>query len=425
MKKFCIFLCLLALQLTAQTIAECRERFNRYLNFRGSLTQQVRFDEKSITLLSHAKPELVLYEEELPALSAFLQSASLKAQESLLRQKGTRKLKPSTLDSLLKLSSQPPLAYKAADPLPLKGYRIALDPGHSAITLAEAQLEQKFLYFAKPDNSSDSVRLFESFLTFNTASILKKMLEEKGATVMLTRQAADQTSFGCTLSEWMRKDKKRCLDSLHRSGSLSTGKYQQLLKATDYNVFWDFFRDFDLAHRASLVNEFAPHVTLIIHYNVDEKNVPWNKYTSKNFTMAFIGGAFTADNLSRTEGRVNFVRLLVSPQLNLSERLASETVGQFKKHLAIAVARSTDADYLKNNCLSTSSPGVFCRNLALCRKINSPLVYGESLYQDNIRESALLMGTELDLNGLTTNARLQQVATSYYEGLLAFLKSRP
>jgi hypothetical protein len=89
------------------------------------------------------------------------------------------------------------------------------------------------------------------------------------------------------------------------------------------------------------------------------------------------------------------------------------------------VARSTDADYLKNNCLSTSSPGVFCRNLALCRKINSPLVYGESLYQDNIRESALLMGTELDLNGLTTNARLQQVATSYYEGLLAFLKSRP
>lgn len=409
----------------AQTISECRDRFNRYLNFRGSLSAALKFDEQSITLLSKGRPELVLYAEELPALSAFFQSSSLKSQESVLRMKGTRKLRPGTLDSLLNLSARPSVSFQASDPLPLKGFRIALDPGHSAITLAEAQLEQKFLYFAKPDNSGDSVRIFESLLTFNTASILKKMLEEKGATVMLSRNAADYTSFGCSLTEWMRVHKKRSLDSLYHAGSLPLAKYQHLLKATDYTVFWDFFRDFDLAHRATLINDFAPHVTLIIHYNVDEKNLPWNKYTSKNFTMAFIGGAFTADNLSRTEGRVNFVRLLISPQLNNSQRLASETVGQFKKQLDIEIAKATDADYLKNNCLSTSSPGVFCRNLALCRKINSPLVYGESLYQDNVLESSLLMGTELDLYGLKTNKRLQQVANSYYEGLLAFLKNKP
>lgn len=425
MKKFCIFLLLLSSTVRTQTVSDCRERFNQYLNFRGSLSGQVRFDSHSITLLSGGKPSLIFYEEELPVLSLFFQTAPFQQQEFLLRSKGTQKLPLRTLDSLKKFSSIKAFSFASSDSQPLKGYRIALDPGHSAITLAEAKWEQKFLYFPKPGNSGDSVRLFESELTFKTAEILKKMLEEKGATVMLTRQAADFTSFGCTLSDWLQHHKKRTLDSLLRIGNLSSAKHQQLIKASDYKVFWDFFRDYDLSHRASLINSFQPNVTLIIHYNVDEKNVPWDKPTPKNFTMAFIGGAFTADNLSRSEGKVNFVRLLISPQLNQSQVLAAETVKQFNKQLGIRIAQSTDADYLKNNCLTTSSPGVFCRNLALCRKINSPLVYGESLYQDNTSESDLLMRKEKDKRGIEVIFRLNQVALGYYLGLEAYLKSRP
>ena len=58
----------------------------------------------------------------------------------------------------------------------------------------------------------------------------------------------------------------------------------------------------------------------------------------------------------------------------------------FRTTWNIPIAQKNDADYLKDNCIKTPSNGVYCRNLVLCRTINSPLVYGECLYQDNINE---------------------------------------
>ena len=421
MKKLFIFFCLLVQSAGAQHVNVCRQRFNTYLNFHGGLGGQVRFDKDAITVLKAGKPDLKIYEEEIPALSKFLQNSSLKEQDAFFSKKGLNKLGRRVLDSLATVGPEA-IPYLEGE-LSLKGYKIALDPGHFSITLAEAKYEQKYLYF--PSSSvgpADSVKLFESALTFNTASILKQLLEEKGATVFLSRDKANHTSFNCTFSDWLKLHKSRHLDSLVAAGQLTAQKRNSLLKSSTYDLFWNFFRYYDLANRSKKINEFAPHLTLIIHYNVDEKNVPWNKHTQKNFTMAFIGGAFTADNLSRGEGRANFLRLLLTDQLNRSQLLAEQTVGQFHKNLEIKIANATDADYLKNNCLVTSSPGVYCRNLALCRKINSPLVYGESLYQDNEKESIQLMQNNLDLYGLKTNERLRKVALSYYEGLLAFLK---
>jgi len=72
--------------------------------------------------------------------------------------------------------------------------------------------------------------------------------------------------------------------------------------------------------------------------------------------------------------------------------------------------------------LKTPSAGVFCRNLALCRKINSPLVYGESLYQDNVIESKELMKTDLDIYGIKANERVFNVAGAYYEAVMSFFR---
>jgi len=66
---------------------------------------------------------------------------------------------------------------------------------------------------------------------------------------------------------------------------------------------------------------------------------------------------------------------------------------------------------------------VYCRNLLLCRKINSVMVYGESLYQDNEYEAGELMRYDKDLYGVSTNSRLISVAKSYYEALLQILKN--
>jgi hypothetical protein len=58
----------------------------------------------------------------------------------------------------------------------------------------------------------------------------------------------------------------------------------------------------------------------------------------------------------------------------------------------------------------------------LCRKINSPLVYGESLYQDNRAECKELMKCDVDVYGIKTNIRLQLVAKSYFDAVIDFFK---
>lgn len=421
MKKFSFIVLLGGGLLSAQTVKDCNYRFKTYLNFHNSLNSQVQFENDKITVKqAGTQAKQVFYADELPALASFFNGTSVQVQQQLLANKGSKHFSKQQLDSLRRLGEQGTFTVDKSAALPLKGMRIALDAGHSAVTLKEAAWEQKYLYYARTAGSSDSVKIFESALSFATASLIKKQLEEKGAEVMMTRYQQDHTSFGCTLSEWM-KHRKKHLDSLLKCGGISAAKYKALYNANEYKVFWEFFRDYDLGHRADLINAFKPHVTLIVHYNVDEKNVPWKQTTDKNFTMAFIAGAMTADQMDNASARLQFMRLLLSPHLNKSEELSAKTVQQFANNLKVPIASKTDADYLLKNCNSTSTKGVYCRNLALCRKINSPLLYGECLYQDNEKESKLLMENGTSVGSGVANARVEAVAKSYVEGLMGWL----
>lgn len=424
MKLRTYFLCLCINLAQAQTIQQCKQRFDNYLNFRGSLNGEVRFEDNVLYLMNGSKKEFAVFQTELDLLSDVLQHSTIRQQEQLMRSKGLSRFTKEQSDSLRKILRSFERSNQRTPELPLKGYRIALDPGHFSTSMADAQSEQKFLFFV-PDTINarhDTVRIFESLLTFNTAHILKNMLEAKGAEVFMTRTQANFTSFNCTFQDWIRLHRKRMLDSLRSNGTLSAEKYQKLLHCNNYTLFWEFFRDYDLVNRANKVNAYAPDLTIIIHYNVDEKNAPWKQHTKKNFSMTFIGGAFT--DISKMESRFNFLRLLLTDQLNRSEDLSAKTVAQFNKILEIPIAKAVDADYLKENCLITASPGVFCRNLALCRKINSTLVYGESLYQDNEKETKLLMRVDLDIYGIKANDRVHKVAQCYYEALMEYLRER-
>lgn len=425
MKICSYFFFLLTLASNAQSLQKCKQRFDTYLNFRGSLNGSVKVENDALFLMNGGKKEFAVYESELLQVADFFGQSSLKQQDLFIRAKGIKKLTKQFYDSLIATIKKPAQVNVRTAEQPLKGYRIALDPGHFSTSMTDAQSEQKFLFFV-PDSANgkrDTVRIFESLLTFNTAHILKSKLEEKGAEVFVTRTQANFTSFNCTYQDWIKYHRQRSLDSLKENGSLSAEKHSKLLKCNNYTLFWDFFRDYDLANRCNKVNAFAPDVTIIIHYNVDEKNAPWKQHTKKNFSMTFIGGAFT--DINKTESKVNFLRLLLTDQLNKSEDLSAKTVFNFNKVLEIPIAKAVDADYLKENCLITASPGVFCRNLALCRKINSPLVYGESLYQDNEKETKLLMSSDLDIYGIKANERLSKVAACYYDAVVLYLKENP
>jgi hypothetical protein len=67
--------------------------------------------------------------------------------------------------------------------------------------------------------------------------------------------------------------------------------------------------------------------------------------------------------------------------------------------------------------------GVYARNLMLCRLVNAPLVYGEALYQDNVKEATELMKKDLEKGGVRTNSRIIRSATSYFNALYSFLRT--
>ena len=427
-KCICLF-CLLAIQVNAQQKINkqiIENRLNQYLDFNGSLSKLIKVSSSDIKIFTTENdvkknnPSLLLAFDEIEFFNLLIEKLPLDSVAILLKNKKNNLWTDKERDFFFSKYSSTKIEKNTTKKL--EGIKIAIDPGHIAGNHAMALIEGKNLKFSKknyPQLKKDSILIAEGILTFATAQILKAQLENDGAEVFLTR-SENLTAFGLTYDEWLIKKKNKFLDSLFASGKISLSKKEALKKKNKKEFFYDFFRDIDLVKRAELINKFKPDASIIIHYNVDEKNHNWEKPTTKNFCMAFIPGAFDAKILQTDIARTNLIRLLLSNHLSLSEKLSSLTVNEFHKKLTIPIATKKDADYLLNNCKYASKEGVYCRNLALCRLIQSPLVYGECLYQDNLNEYEILSKTDKIYFGIKTNDRVKQVADAYYEAILNY-----
>ncbi|MBI4945123.1 MAG: N-acetylmuramoyl-L-alanine amidase [Bacteroidetes bacterium] len=316
--------------------------------------------------------------------------------------------------------------YSIRDSLkPLLHYKIALDPGHIAGDLATAKMEKKWVEMKKA-----KIQLIEGELALATALILKKKLEAEGATVMLTRDKPNISSFGIDFKKWKDSLFHKSLDSAYARGDVSFEERNFLLKkANDTEIFRRFFLLEEMHERARKINEFHPDLTLVIHYNVDETNKNWNKPTKKDFVMAFVGGSFSAEELDKPEARIDFLRLLLTDDIEHSIEFSKYIVNSLSEKLDVPVALDSCAIYLRDNCITTSVNGVFCRNLTLTRMVKGTLCYGESLYQDNIKECKALSkkdaSTPLSVtNGIKTSKRVEEVAKAYYEGIINYVKKK-
>ena len=427
-KCICLF-CLLAIQVNAQQKINkqiIENRLNQYLDFNGSLSKLIKVSSSDIKIFTTENdvkknnPSLLLAFDEIEFFNLLIEKLPLDSVAILLKNKKNNLWTDKERDFFFSKYSSTKIEKNTTKKL--EGIKIAIDPGHIAGNHAMALIEGKNLKFSKknyPQLKKDSILIAEGILTFATAQILKAQLENDGAEVFLTR-SENLTAFGLTYDEWLIKNKNKFLDSLFASGKISLSKKEALKKKNKKEFFYDFFRDIDLVKRAELINKFKPDASIIIHYNVDEKNHNWEKPTTKNFCMAFIPGAFDAKILQTDIARTNLIRLLLSNHLSLSEKLSSLTVTEFHEKLTIPIATKKDADYLLNNCKYASKEGVYCRNLALCRLIQSPLVYGECLYQDNLNEYEILSKTDKIYFGIKTNDRVKQVADAYYEAILNY-----
>lgn len=309
----------------------------------------------------------------------------------------------------------------------LKGYKIALDAGHTACNFEDAKTEAKFIEMDSifVNGNYTSIKFYEAELNYITSLLLKEKLEKEGAKVFLTREnmcgGADGISFNTWIEKYMQKD----LDSLYKSGEITLKEKNELMVQNNPRAKFKIYNNLDFRKRAEKINAFNPHITIIIHYNVDAENYPWNKPTDKNLNMVFIPGAFAKGELNKPEERFHFLRLLVSDDIDQSYQLASNVATAFSQVLKIPLAKQNDCKYLEDYCTEIND-GIFIRNLSLLRLVKGAVIYGETLYQDNKDEVVRLSNKNKTFKNYSYPERIEDVVNAYYKGILEYFeKNQP
>lgn len=287
----------------------------------------------------------------------------------------------------------------------LIGVKIALDPGHFGGPYAK--LEQRYIDIPPSLERSDHIQFDEGTLNLLTALYLKILLEKEGAIVMITRDQVGKGVYKEDFFDWLKGHPSLWA----KEGSLMT-------------LFRKHYYPLDLRARADKINAFGPDLSLIIHYNahhIEEVYSSNNCVASHNYNMLFIPGAFCRNELAEQQSRYEFLRLLVSEDLEKSLKLSHFILKELSHALKVPKVSSSDgARYLNNVCLKVED-GIYARNLALTRLIHGTVCYGETLVQNNIDECQNLYRTDFVIGGQKCSSRVKQVAEAYFDGIKRYL----
>ncbi len=429
----CHFFCFLTLALSAQLlnrdltqVYELEYKIQTYLDNDSSLSNHYRLTDSSIQLFASQADKLKLkLEFELPFRLFHTFSNCTLSNEALLWLYKTKGVSNYALDINQKSTFTP--AYELLHPL--KGLRIALDPGHVASNLEEAKLESKYIDMRAIDST---LAFYEANLTLATALQLKEMLENVGATVLITRKKPGDQCYPIHYKNWLKsahfhKDLKQAV----KDGWLKPDIAQTCKKYRNESAEWKqkyifgrFYNGLELRCRARQINDFQPHLTIFLHYNVNASNHEWSKPATKNFNMSFVAGSFANDELRTRNARMDFLRLLASTEIEESIELCSHFNQQILKHTNVPiVSTNNDEIYLNEFTLKTAIDGVYCRNLYMTRATRGVLCYGESLCQDNKSEVYKLSDKSLKVGSFYSSKRTTDVAKAYYHAIINYTKT--
>jgi N-acetylmuramoyl-L-alanine amidase len=296
--------------------------------------------------------------------------------------------------------------------------KIALDPGHVAGNKKDAIIEERYIVAANGF-------FYESELTMYTAKALKKLLTDAGFEVMITREEGE-SALGYTFDYWFKKKFKKELSLDLKNKVITEEKYQYLRLASKEAVFHQYFKDKDFLARGDKINAFNPDIAVIIHYNATEFTNSPDRYAPEvdyNYSVTFVPGAFTNNELS-TQGQMDdFVRLASTNTISKSVQLSSFILDEFNNKLKAKPLLPSDLPdlwYLKKYSTYTGQPGVYGRNLYLTRAPKCPTTYVECFLQNNKEEMARLSLRDTKIDGHSISSRVLEVADCYYTGIVKY-----
>jgi N-acetylmuramoyl-L-alanine amidase len=271
----------------------------------------------------------------------------------------------------------PPYTYQtkasSTDPTrPLKGLRIALDPGH--IGGDWAQLEARYFKL----NNDPSVE--EAKLNMITCDRLAERLQADGAEIVWAKHSYEPTTS-------LRPD------SLHREAianlALRPGTTKKISdepaiqRMIDNEAALLFYRVAEIRARAEIVNKLHPDLTICVHYNADDWGNPDQPTLSGHSRLIiFVNGSYEKSELVNDDVKYDLLRKLLDRCAAQEER-GCALVGQ-----SMLDEFKYPPDDFKGPSVHrvTEVPSVFARNLLASRLYHGPVIYCEGPYM-NARDS--------------------------------------
>jgi N-acetylmuramoyl-L-alanine amidase len=266
-----------------------------------------------------------------------------------------------------------PYVYKmkavSNDPIrPLKGIRIALDPGH--IGGDWAKLEAR--YFKLGNDPA----VEEATLNMITCDRLAELLKADGADIVWAKHGYDPTTN-------LRPD------SLHREAiaalvaSPESGKRRRdssaIERMVDNEAALLFYRVAEIRARADIVNKLHPDLTICVHYNADDWGDPDKPSLSgRSRLVIFVNGAYEKSELAYDNVKYDLMRKLLD-RTAVQEERGCALVGQ---EMLDTLKYPPESYNSMSTHHVTGVPSVYARNLLASRLYHGPVIYCEGPYMN-------------------------------------------
>ena len=315
---------------------------------------------------------------------------------------------------------------------PLKGLRIAIDPGHMGGDLWDERTGKFVIEHASGHKLSEGV------MNLQTSMLLESRFKSLGADVMLTHRGLgpvseipyekiDVAAFAreelraVSLQDWFQ--------NLLTSGPVGQALYAAFDSSSNRKKLFSessrstyFISREDLEARARVVEAYDPDLTLIIHYDTSDPPGDPNgtSPSTHNGTKAYVAGSFDSMEYAQRDDRLYFAKHALQGSFWWqSARLGQSVVEQIRTQMGIPLD-TTGAGVSKQVV-----PGVWSRNLALNRRIPGRVVsFIECMYYNTTEFSALYRQTNpmtIDGRSLPYSNRLAQMAKSIGDGVLGYV----
>lgn len=301
---------------------------------------------------------------------------------------------------------------------PLKGLRVALDPGH--IGGEFAKMEERWFQV------NESAPVEEGEMTLAVAKILANRLKELGAVVSFVR--SENTPVTPRRPDDLREV---ALAVLRKAGVADpppsySGPDDP---AKEQSVQWQtellFYRQSEIRYRARKVNNtLRPDVVLCLHFNAEAWGDPKAPtLLDKNHFHVLVNGSYLPDEIAVDDQRFEMLRKLLSraydEELPIADRMAA------------VFARETHLppyEYTKDTVTKVGASGyVYARNLLATRMFNCPVVYFEPYVMNSNEVFARVQAGDYDgvrdFNGTQRPSIFREYAKGVADGLEEYVRA--